>query len=171
MAKEKVTLVSAVTQQVGVTSKNLMMTRKWPTKGSKVSLDKEVFEQLLYEKGFKYLIDKGYLLIEGLDAEDKEDLGLDKTGPRVLTPAEMRTLLTTEKREKVAEIVGELQEPQVDELINFALKEELIDTIRANIIKEKTGKDLIGMYQRIQSEKEAVKKLEEEEKLRASKRG
>ena len=77
---------------------DLNFRREWMDRGSSVMVDSEKLEEMMYDQGFRYMIESGMLYIE--DLQVKKDLGLepeDATKPVNLVPLEesqMRRAMT-----------------------------------------------------------------------------
>ena len=69
MEDKKVTVVNMVDAQVGIKNPDFRFQANWPAKGSKVRIDKQMLDDLMYEDGVKYLFDNGILYID--DMQDK----------------------------------------------------------------------------------------------------
>ena len=72
---DKIKIVSTVGNRVIVEVPELRFSRTWPMAGSSVSVDKEVLEDLMYDIGFRNMIESGMLYIQ--DMETKKELGLE----------------------------------------------------------------------------------------------
>lgn len=127
--------------------------RKWQKVGQVIGLPFETVEQLLWDRGFRNLIDSGMLYIE--DMKTKIDLGLEPEGAdkpvniRSLNEQDMKNLwsapITVFKKE-----IGELPKIQVDALIEYAIKHDIADAAKCIYIKQITGKDILVSISRKQ---------------------
>ena len=109
---EKVKVVSTVKSRMGVKVPEMRFSRQWLKKGSAVMIDRDILEELMYDSGFKYMIDSGMLYIE--DMAVKKELGLEPEDAKepvniiVLSDKEMRHYMVTmplaQFKEKVAEL-------------------------------------------------------------------
>lgn len=148
---EKVKVTSMVTGRVGVNSHELRFSRQWLKKGSSVMIDKQILEELMYDNGFKYMIDNGILFIE--DMEVKKELGLepeDATEPVniiVLDDKKMRQFMVSMPLADFKEKISELSYEQVQILADYAIQNRLGDIDKTSIIKKICGKDIIRAIQ------------------------
>ena len=72
---DKVKVISQYNGRCGIDNPDLRISRRWPARGSYVTIDKEVLEELMYDPAFKNMVDEGYLYIE--DLELKKELGIE----------------------------------------------------------------------------------------------
>jgi hypothetical protein len=72
---DKIVIISNTNSRVGINLPEIRFSRKWPAKGSKVTVDKETFEQMMYDAGTRYMFESGMLYIEDLEA--KKLVGLE----------------------------------------------------------------------------------------------
>ena len=72
---DKVKVISQYNGRCGIDNSDLRISRRWPARGSYVTMDREVLEELMYDPAFKNMIDEGYLYIE--DLELKKELGIE----------------------------------------------------------------------------------------------
>ena len=155
----KVKVISAVSGHVGVTVPQISFRREWMAQGQAILIDREVLNELMYDQGFKYMIETGILYIE--DMEVKKELGVepeDATEPQnviVLTDKErdqyMRLLTIKNFKEKVDKLSFE----QICELADYAIRNKIMDLEKSKYIKSKCGKDIINAIR--------LKELDEEE--------
>ena len=72
---DKVKVISQYNGRCGIDNSDLRISRRWPARGSYVTIDKEVLEELMYDPAFKNMVDEGYLYIE--DLKLKKELGIE----------------------------------------------------------------------------------------------
>jgi uncharacterized protein Smg (DUF494 family) len=149
--KEKVKVVSMTTGRVGVHSPELHFSRQWMKKGSSVMIDREILEELMYDNGFKYMIDTGMLYIE--DMEVKKDLGLEPEDAEkpvniiILTEKDMRYYMVGMPFADFKEKVPALSYEQIQSLADYAIANRLGDIDKTDLIKKICGKDIIRAIQ------------------------
>lgn len=159
MEQEKVKVVSTVKSRLGVTVPEMRFSRQWLKKGSAVMIEKNTLEELMYDSGFKYMIDTGMLYIE--DMEVKKDLGLEPEDAKVpvniivLSDKEMRHYMVTMPIAEFKEKVTELKYEQLQTLVDFAIEHRLGDIDKSNYIKQLCGKDIVRAIQLNDLDKEA----------------
>ena len=155
MAKVKVRNVVNNVVSVIVPSANLR--RDWPI-GATYELDKDILEQLMWDNGFRYMVEKGILYIE--DMEEKKELGLEPeeaSEPQniiVLSDAEKRKYMVNYSQEVFEEKVAKLPTEQVRALIDYAIEHRLIYFDKCEFLKEATGRDIIAAVRLSKANKE-----------------
>lgn len=143
----KVLVKNMTSSPVTVMSRALNFQREWTSKGMEIPIDKEVFEQLMYEPGVKYMIESGILYIE--DLEVKKELGIEPeeaTEPVnviVLTDKQRRQYMVNLPLDTFKEKVDELSYEQIEELADYAIENKLMDYDKCEYLKEKCGRDII----------------------------
>ena len=158
MENEKVKVISMVEGRIGVNSAELRFAHQWLQKGSTVSIDRQTLEELMYDNGFRYMIESGMLYIE--DMEVKKDLGLepeDAEKPQniiVLNDKQMRHYMVTMPLAEFKEKVAELKYEQILILADYAIKNRLGDFDKTNHIKKICGKDILRAIQLNELDKE-----------------
>ena len=75
MEKERVKIISQHNGPVSVIVPELRFSREWMSKGATIPVERETLEELMYDPGFKYMIDTGMPYIE--DMQVKKDLGIE----------------------------------------------------------------------------------------------
>lgn len=144
---EKVKIISMTGHRVGVTVPEMRFSRTWPAKGSAITVEKEILEDLMYDPGFKYMIESGMLYIE--DLEVKKELGLEPEDAKepvniiVLSDEERRKYLTVYSFMAFKEKVSKLSYEQVMALADYAIENKLVDIDKCNYIKTICGRDII----------------------------
>lgn len=167
----QVILKSAVEGSVSVNYPQYGVNRKWNKIGQPMSMPYEVVEQCLWENGFRRMIESGILYIENM--QDKIDLGLepyDATEPTniiVFNENEMKELWKTATLDEFKEKVLSAPRTQVDSLITYAIKNEIVEMDKVNFIKKLTGKDVLASV----TLKRDVEEAEEREAREAAKKG
>ncbi len=143
----KVLVKNMTSSPVMVMSRALNFQREWTSKGMEIPIDKEVFEQLMYEPGVRYMIESGILYIE--DLEVKKELGIEPeeaTEPVnviVLTDKQRRQYMVNLPLDTFKEKVDELSYEQIEELADYAIENKLMDYDKCEYLKEKCGRDII----------------------------
>lgn len=66
---EKIKVISKHQGSISVNIPDLRFKREWPNKGASVPIEKETLEEMMYDSGFKYMIDTGMLYIEDLEVK------------------------------------------------------------------------------------------------------
>lgn len=146
MENRQVIIKSMYDAVISVVKPEYGVRRKWNKRGQSMALPYDIVEQLLWDRGFRNLIDNGILYIE--DMQTKKDLGLepeDATKPtniRSLTELDMKNIwaapISVFKKE-----IGDLPRIQVDALIEYAINNSIADAEKCNYITEVTGKNIL----------------------------
>lgn len=156
MAKVKITSTTKGT--VSVVEPSIPFRMAWPARGTTREVDEEKLEQLMYDPGFKYMIDTGMLYIEDMSAKKK--LGIepeDATEPVnviVLSDIEKKKYLKDYSVEKFKENIKKLSREQVIDLADYAIEHKIADFDKAEIITKLCGKDIIQGIKLAQANKE-----------------
>ena len=161
METRMVKLRNTTAQTVTIYSPAYNVKRTFPGKGAVQVLPFDTVEQLLWDNGFQYMIKSGQLYID--DMQTKIDLGLENpdakvpTNIKVLTPEQMLTLLKVRTVEEFKKEVSTISVEQCNEIVKYAVENNLVDNDKVNYLKERTGKDVIAMIARKRLEAEADK--------------
>lgn len=142
--------------------------REFPGKGTSQLIPFDIMEQLLWRVGFKNMIMSGTLYIN--DMQDKIDLGLEDpdtkepTRIKVLTDPQILNLLKVSAYDKFVEEVSSLPTEQINNIITYAVDNEIIDPKKDDYLKQLTGRDILKMitHKRDIAEADAAAKLKEE---------
>lgn len=155
---EKIRVISKHQGPVSVNISDLRFKREWPNKGASVLIEKETLEEMMYDSGFKYMIDTGMLYIE--DLEVKKELGLepeDATEPVniiVLSDNDMKRMMTAMPQFEFDAKLKTLNYEQMLALADFAIKNELGDFGKCDVIKKACGKDILTAIRLNREDKE-----------------
>lgn len=155
---DKVVIKNTTNSPVTIMSAMQNFKRELAPNGASISIDKEIFSQLLYEPGIKYMIDTGILYIE--DLKVKQELGIepeDATEPVnviVLTDKERRKYMVNLPLDEFKANVDKLGYEQIEALADYAVKNKLVDFDKCEYIKEKCGRDVIAAVRLAKQNKE-----------------
>ena len=155
---EKIRVISKHQGPISVNISDLRFQREWPNKGASVLIEKETLEEMMYDSGFKYMIDTGMLYIE--DLEVKKELGLepeDATEPVniiVLSDNDMKRMMTAMPQFEFDAKLKTLNYEQMLALADFAIKNELGDFGKCDAIKKACGKDILTAIKLNREDKE-----------------
>ena len=161
METRMVKLRNTTAQTVTIYSPAYNVKRTFPGKGAVQVLPFDTVEQLLWDNGFQYMIKSGQLYID--DMQTKIDLGLENpdakvpTNIKVLTPEQILTLLKVRTVEEFKKEVSTISVEQCNEIVKYAVENNLVDNDKVNYLRERTGKDVIAMIARKRLEAEAEK--------------
>lgn len=143
----KVNIVNTIRGDILVEVREIPFRHEWIAQGASYAVDRDVLEQLMYDRGFKYMIDTGMLYIE--DMKEKQDLGLepeDATEPVniiVLNDKERRRYMVNLSLKEFKEKVKKLSYEQIVQLADYAVANRLADFDKAEFLKELCGRDII----------------------------
>lgn len=155
---EKIRVISKHQGPISVNIPDLRFKREWPNKGASVLIERETLEEMMYDNGFKYMIDTGMLYIE--DLEVKKELGLepeDATEPVniiVLSDNDMKRMMTAMPQFEFDAKLKTLNYEQMLALADFAIKNELGDFGKCDAIKKACGKDILTAIRLNREDKE-----------------
>lgn len=155
---EKVTIISNSNSRIGITIPDLRFSRQWPAKNSKVVVDKEIFEQIMFDNGVRYMFESGMLYTSelqpmkdvGLEPEDAEE----RVNIIILTDAQRKRYLTVLPLHEFKQKVRELGYEELHNLADYAIENRLVDLDKCEVIKEIIGKDIIRAIQLEKLDKE-----------------
>jgi len=142
-----VNIVSMVNKTVGVKLSEYGINRKWTKKGQTIPLPYDTVEQMLWHEGFRNMIDRGILYIESM--KDKIDLGLepsDATEPEnilVLNDKQIDDLLRNKSYDEFKKIIEKYNLTQINNVINYAILNEITDSQKSDLLFELTGTDVL----------------------------
>ena len=155
---EKIRVISKHQGPISVNISDLRFKREWPNKGASVLIEKETLKEMMYDSGFKYMIDTGMLYIE--DLEVKKELGLepeDATEPVniiVLSDNDMKRMMTAMPQFEFDAKLKTLNYEQMLALADFAIKNELGDFGKCDAVKKACGKDILTAIKLNREDKE-----------------
>lgn len=147
-SNEKVKIISTVKHKVFVNIPELRFSRTWMSAGAVVSVDRSLLEDMMYDIGFKNMINMGMLYIE--DMEVKKELGIepeDATEPVnviVLSDRDKNYYLTELSFVGFKDKVSKLGRTQLDELCDYAIEHRLLNVQKCKVLKEACGRDVIN---------------------------
>lgn len=143
----KVNIVNTTRGSVLVTVREIPFRHEWIAQGASFAVEHELLEQLMYDQGFKYMIDTGMLYIE--DLEEKKALGIEPEEAKepvnviVLSDKDRRRYMVTLSLKDFKEKVRKLSYEQVMQLADYAIANRLADFEKAEFLKEICGRDII----------------------------
>ena len=147
-SNEKVKIISTVKHKVFVNIPELRFSRTWMSAGAVVSVERSLLEDMMYDIGFKNMINMGMLYIE--DMEVKKELGIepeDATEPVnviILSDRDKNYYLTELSLVGFKDKVSKLGRTQLDELCDYAIEHKLLNVQKCKVLKEACGRDVIN---------------------------
>ena len=152
----KVTVISNSKSIVSIFVPELKLKRTWNKKGAKVTIDKDVLEEAMYDPGVEYMFKTCILYIN--EMEDKIALGLEPEGATkpeniiILTDDEKKEWMSSKKQAwELKAMLEKLSYEGKKDFCDFVIENELIDGKKATAIKEVCGVDIIRSIQMKQS--------------------
>lgn len=151
MENKKVMVKNETNSRVGINLPDLKLKRTWEKKGVTRPIPFEDLQQAMYDPGVEYLFRQGMLSID--DMEVKIELGLEEEGTE--EPTNIIILSDNEKQRylKVLPLnefkikISELSYEQINNLVDYAIEKEFTDIDKCDLLKEKTGIDIIRAIQ------------------------
>ena len=146
--------------EITVSIPELHFTRKFPRKNARVSIDRDTFVEMANDPGLMYMLETGMLYLD--DMETKIELGLepeDATEPqniKMLTDKDFERYLTVLPVSELKGVLDKMQVEQVKSLVDYAIRNEITDIGRCDILKKKTGTDVIRAVQLNRAAKEPL---------------
>lgn len=140
MNDKKVKVVSTANATVGISLPEYNFRRTWPSKGTKVLIDRELLEEMMTRPGVQYLFEQGVLYIE--DMQIKKDLGLEpidaEEPTKIIVPDEqmVKRLITVAPVHELKAALKKLPTEQINEFASYAIKYGDISLERSDVIKE-----------------------------------
>lgn len=144
---DKVKIISAFDGRCGIDNADLHISRRWPARGSVVTLDKATVEELMFDDAFKNMVEDGTLYIE--DFELKKELGIepeDATAPTIvyLSDKELERFWKIMPLAQFKVEVKKLKKAQVDSLVDYAIQHGDEGSIpKANYLTEISGRNIL----------------------------
>ena len=144
---DKIKVISAFDGRFGIDNADLHISRRWPARGSVVTLDKATVEELMFDDAFKNMVEDGTLYIE--DFELKKELGIepeDATAPTIiyLSDKELERFWKIMPLAQFKVEVKKLKKAQVDSLVDYAIQHGDEGSIpKANYLTEISGRNIL----------------------------
>ena len=154
----KIKITNTTNSRIAINVPELQFKRELMAMGSSVMVDKDLLEELLYDNGFKYMIDSGMVYID--DMSVKQDLGLEPidavepTNIVVLTDKDRRRYMINLSLQEFKNKVLELSREQVLQLADYAITNKLMDFEKVEFLKQVCGKDIITAIKLNQQDQE-----------------
>lgn len=148
MAIRMVKVTNMVNSMVSVKDVAYNVNRRWNKRGQTLPIPYEAVEGLLWQDGFRRMIESGILYIA--DMKDKQDLGLEPLEAKepvniiALTEIQMKNLLTSTPLTVFKKEVQALPKVQVDNLIEYAIQNKLTNSEKCSFLKALTKKDILA---------------------------
>lgn len=148
MENKKVIVKNMINSVVGLNLPDLRLTRTWERKGVKKTIDLDVLREAMYDPGTEYMFRNKILYID--DKDVRIELGLEDPESKtdfLLDEKQMKRYLTVLPVKELKEALPKMGEGQVEALIDYAVKNEIVNFDRCQAIKDFCGKDIINIIQ------------------------
>lgn len=156
---ENITIISNTNSRVGIELPDIRFSRTWPTKGSKVVVDMQVFEQMMYDPGSKYMFESGMLYTENLDA--KKAVGLEPEDAKepvniiILDDKQRHRYMSVLPFNEFVANLKKLSYEEIQNLADYAIEKELVgDLKKCDEIQKAIGKDIVAAIRLNKKDKE-----------------
>ena len=149
MENKRIMIENLVNRQVGITIRELNLSRSWEKKGAKKPIELDVLKQAIYDPGVEGMFVNGLLgiaepnakeiLVElGLESEDSEE----PENIIVLNDKQRRRLMTVAPMEEFKNTLKKLGLEQINQLADYAIENKLADFDKCELIKQACGIDI-----------------------------
>lgn len=159
MNEEKVIVKSTVNGRVGITLPDYRFKQEWNRKGAKVSIDKQILNDIMFEPGVDYMFKTGILYIE--DMETKKELGLEPQNAKepeniiVLDENQMKRQLSLVPFHEFKATIEKLSKEQRMNLVQFAVQQEILPSMeKTDLLQKATGVDIVSAIRLNRANKE-----------------
>ena len=154
---DKVIVTSMVGGNIGITLPHIRFNKTWPRKGTKLTIEKDILREAIYEPGVEYLFKQGILYID--DLSFKIELGLEPEGAETPTHVAvdekyMTRVLKVMPVGEMKKAISEMNEIQRQEFVDFASSQNDISLERIKVIDQVTGANILKIIE--------LKRLKEE---------
>lgn len=168
MENRMVILKNMVNATVAIRKPEYNFNRRWLARGQSQAVPFDTLQQLLWDNSVRHMLESGILYIENL--QDKIDLGLEPAGATepvniiVLSEQDMIDMWTKYSIDDFKRKVSHLPDTQIDNLIEYAVEKEYLDSQKCQFLKEITDQDILKSITRKRDAEEVDKR--EEERIR-----
>ena len=154
---DKVIVTSMVGGNIGITLPHIRFNKTWPRKGTKLTIEKDILREAIYEPGVEYLFRQGILYID--DLSFKIELGLEPEGAEAPTHVAvdekyMTRVLKVMPIGEMKKAISEMNEIQRQEFVDFASSQNDISLERIKVVDQGTGANILKIIE--------LKRLKEE---------
>jgi len=147
MENRKINVISTVDAMVAIDDPQVRFSRTWERKGTIRQIEFDTLRELSYNPGVWNMLIKGILYID--DMEAKIELGLENPDAKqpeniiVLNDAQKKRYLTVMPVAEFRASCAKLGSNELNNLVDYAIDNELINYDKATILKQLTGRDII----------------------------
>lgn len=172
MAQRMVKVTNMVNAMVSIKDPTYNVNRRWMKRGQTVPIPFEAVENMLWEEGFRRMIESGVLYI--MDLKDKQDLGLEPINVnepvniKALTEQDMKNLWGAAPISVFKKEIVSLPRVQVDSLVEYAIQNKIVDSEKCSFIKDLTHKDILGAISAIEEDEKEEERVRRRQEAYAS---
>ena len=151
MDDKHVVVTSMVSGRIILSVPHLRYKKVFPKKGTKLSIEKDILREAIYEPGTKYLFKKGMLYID--DMPFKIELGLEEEGtevPTLVLKIDDKFLNRVAKLMPISEMketITKMNQNQRKELVDYIVKQQDISFDRLEAVRKVTGTDVVKIIE------------------------
>lgn len=151
MEDTTVVVESMIKGTVSINLPEINLRSEWPTKGTKRMLSLEKLKQAMYEPGVENMFKQGILYIRDMNA--KIELGLEYPGTteptniKLLDDAMKKRMMGPMPMRDFKQKLTECSLEQIQDLVSYAIENEIADFNKAEVLKEYTQTDIINAIQ------------------------
>ena len=147
---DKVIVTSMVGGNIGITLPHIRFNKTWPRKGTKLTIEKDILREAIYEPGVEYLFRQGILYID--DLSFKIELGLEPEGAEAPTHVAvdekyMTRVLKVMPIGEMKKAISEMNEIQRQEFVDFASSQNDISLERIKVVDQVTGANILKIIE------------------------
>lgn len=155
--KTRVQIRSRVKGTVIIYDPNIPIKREWTKKGQIQTIPLDIMRDLVYQTGVQSMLEDG--MLEIVDKDVRIELGLEVEGvaaeKEFMTENQMLAALIGTP-DDIAAAIDKLPAAQIEEFVHLAVEKEFTDMAKVDIIKKKTGKDVLQLVKFNRQVKEEV---------------
>lgn len=147
MENKKINVISTVDAMVAIDDPQVRFSRTWDRKGTIRQIEFDTLRELSYNVCVWNMLTKGILYID--DMEAKIELGLESPDAKqpeniiVLNDAQKKRYLTVMPVAEFKAACMKLGANELNNLVDYAIDNELINYDKATILKQLTSRDII----------------------------
>lgn len=161
---KKIEVVNPTKNEILLVFPDIKFRRVFPA-GANFKIPFEILEEAIYDHGFSVCLEKGALYIN--DKEARIELGLESEGDtetnksapktKLYTKAQLLKILKVDTIESLKETLDGMNQEQILSLVDLAIAEKYSDYAKAELLKEKSGYDIIKGIQLKKQNEEVIK--------------
>ena len=147
MENRQVKITSNIDATVVVNDPQMRFERTWERKGVVRAIDFNTLQELCYNPGTFGIFQRGILYID--DMEVKRELGLEPYDAEqpvnviVLNDQQRQRYLKFAPIQDLKDVCAKLSNDEINNLVDYAIDNEIIDMDKCNYLKSLTGRDIM----------------------------